>query len=196
VPVLTLIAGPNGSGKSTVTGSVDIQGRDRLIDTDAIARRLSPSNPSAAAMKAGREVLKRIEDHLGADVDFAVETTLSSRKHADLISRAKLRGYEIHLVFIGVDSAEKCIARIRTRVTLGGHSVPEADVRRRYTRSLAHLARALRSADVGEVYDNSGDRHRLILIARAGVIVWRAEPLPHWITSDAGTGQARRDPLY
>ena len=101
MPVLTLIAGPNGSGKSTVTRSVDFQGRDRLLDTDAIARRLSPSNPSAAAMKAGREVLKRIEDHLGADVDFAVETTLSSRKHADLISRAKLRGYEIHLVLSG-----------------------------------------------------------------------------------------------
>lgn len=129
-------------------------------------------------------------------MNFAVETTLSSRKHADLISRAKLRGYEIHLVFIGVESAENCITRIRTRVTFGGHSVPEADVRRRYTRSLANLARALRSADVGRVYDNSGDSHRLILIARAGVIVWRAEPLPHWITADAGAGQARRDPLY
>lgn len=196
MPVLTLIAGPNGSGKSTVTRSVDFHGRDRLLDTDAIARRLSPSDPSAAAIKAGREVLKRIEDYLGAGVDFAVETTLSSRKHADLIRRAKLRGYEIHLVFIGVESAEKCITRIRTRVTLGGHSIPEADVRRRYTRSLANLARTLRSADVGEVYDNSGDRHRLILIVRAGVIVWRAEPLPHWITADAGTGQARRDPLY
>ena len=55
MPVLTLIAGPNGSGKSTFTRGVDLEGQDRLLDTDAIARRLNPSNPSAAAMEAGRE---------------------------------------------------------------------------------------------------------------------------------------------
>ena len=180
MPVLTLIAGPNGSGKSTATRWVDIEGRDRLLDTDAIARRLNPSNPSAAAMEAGREVLKRIEDYLGSEVSFVIETTLSSRKHADLIRRAKSRGYEIHLVFIGVDSVETSIARVRVRAALGGHSVPDADVRRRYERSLANCAKALPLVDYCRLYDNSGDGHRLILVARSGAIVWRAESLPQW----------------
>lgn len=181
MPVLTLIADPNGSGKSTFTRGVDYEGRDRLLDTDAIARRLNPSNPSTASMEAGREALKRIEDYLGSGVSFAIETTLSSRKHADLIRRAKSCGYEIHLVYVGLDSAETCIARIRVRVALGGHAVPDADVRRRYGRSLANYAKVLRLVDVGTVYDNSGDDgHRLILAARAGAIVWRAEQLPRW----------------
>ena len=155
-----------------------------------VARRLSPSNPSAAAIKAGREVLKRIglprrrREFCGGDDSFQPK----ARRPNPQGQASRLRDPSI--IYRG-RKAEKCITRIRNRVKLGGHSIPEADVRRRYTRSLANLASALRSADVGEVYDNSGDRHRLILIARAGVIVWRAEPLPYWITADAGTGQAR-----
>ena len=50
MPTLTIIAGPNGSGKSTLTRSFDFEGRDRLLDPDAIARGMSPANPSAAAI--------------------------------------------------------------------------------------------------------------------------------------------------
>lgn len=180
MPVLTIIAGPNGSGKSTLTKSLDLEGRDRLLDPDAVARRLNPSDPSAAAISAGREVLKRIEDYLSSQVSFAVETTLSSRRNVDLICRAKSCGFEVHLVFVGTESPERSIARIRDRVSKGGHAVPDSDVRRRYSRSLANAAEAIRSADVATVFDNSGDEHRLILIARNGTIVWRVEPLPQW----------------
>ena len=84
-------------------------------------------------------------------------------------------------MYVGLDSAETCIARVRARVALGGHSVPDADVRRRYGRSLANYAKALRLVNFGKVYDNSGDDgHRLVLVARVGAIVWRAEPLPRW----------------
>jgi predicted ABC-type ATPase len=57
VPTLTVIAGPNGSGKSTLTRSVNFEGRERLLDPDAIARRLNPLHPSAAAIASAREVL-------------------------------------------------------------------------------------------------------------------------------------------
>ena len=106
MPTLTLIAGPNGSGKSTYTRSVDFEGRERLLDPDAIARSLNPLNPVAAAFAAGRETLQRTEDYLAQGVSFAVETTLSSRSHADLMRRAKARGYEVHLIFVSLDSPE------------------------------------------------------------------------------------------
>ena len=85
MPIFTIIAGPNGSGKSTLTQSLELEGRDRLLDPDAIARRLNPKGPSAAAIAAGREVLQRIEDYLASQVSFAVETTLSSRRNVELI---------------------------------------------------------------------------------------------------------------
>ena len=181
MPTLTLIAGPNGSGKSTLTGSVNFEGRERLLDPDAIARRLNPSNPSAAAIAAGREVLKRTADYIDRGVSFAVETTLSSRGRLDLIREAKSRGYEIHLIFIALNSPERCVTRIRNRAARGGHFIPEADVKRRYARSVANAAYALRSVDIATFYDNSGGSARLILVAHAGIVVWRAEPLPEWV---------------
>jgi predicted ABC-type ATPase len=181
VPTLTVIAGPNGSGKSTLTRSFEFEGRDRLLDPDTIARGMNPLNPSAAAIAAGRDVLKRTADYLSRGLTFAVETTLSSRGRVDLIRKAKSREYEVHLLFIGLDSPERCITRIRNRAALGGHFIPDADVRRRYVRSVANAAQALRSADVTKFYDNSGDSARLVLVANAGMVVWQAEPFPEWV---------------
>jgi len=181
VPTLTVIAGPNGSGKSTLSRSVNFEGRSRLLDPDTIARRLNPSHPSAAAIAAGREVLKRTADYLDQGVGFAVETTLSSRSRLDLIREAKSAGYVIHLVFVGLDSPERCITRIRNLAALGGHFIPDADVRRRYARSIANAAQALRTVDKARFYDNSGDSPRLVLTAMAGKVVWQAEPTPEWV---------------
>ena len=136
---------------------------------------------NCCAIAAGREVLKRTADYLNRGVSFAVETTLSGSGRVDLIHRAKSCGYEIHLLFIGLDGSERSITRVRNRAARGGHFIPEADVRRRYVRSLANAAQALRSADVAKFYDNSGECARLILVANAGIVVWRAEPLPEWL---------------
>lgn len=176
-----MIAGPNGSGKSTLTRSVDFDGRDRLLDPDAVARVLNPMNPSAAALAAGREVLRRIASYLASGVSFAVETTLAGKGTLNLIATAKSRGYEIHLVLVGLDSAERCIARVRDRVAKGGHVIPDVDVKRRYKRGMANAAIAIRSTDTAKVYDNSGNGHRLVLTAKDGTVVWRAVPLPVWV---------------
>ena len=182
MPTVTVIAGPNGSGKSTLTRFLEFEGRDRLLDPDAIARSLNPLNPSAAAIAAGREILRRTADYLNRGVSFALETTLSSRGRVGLLRKAKSRGYKVHLLFIGLDSPERCITRVRSRAEQGGHFIPDADVRRRYIRSVAGGAEALRSADVSKFYDNSGEAARLILVASAGIVVWRVDPLPGWVS--------------
>jgi predicted ABC-type ATPase len=97
-----------------------------------------------------------------------------------LMADARLRGYEIHLLFVALNNPEESITRIRTRAERGGHFIPDVDVKRPYTRSLANLVEAIRLADIARIYDNSGDEHRAILPARAGVIVWKTSPLPRW----------------
>jgi predicted ABC-type ATPase len=181
VPIFTLIAGPNGVGKSSFTKGVNLEGVERLLDPDAIARQLNLADPSAAAIAAGRETLRRAEQYLNSAVSFVIETTLSGRHHLDMIRDAKSRGFRIHLVFIGLDSPERCIDRVKSRAVLGGHGVPEKDVRRRYARSLENCIAALGMADVTEVYDNSAAGHRLILIWQAGVLEWQANKLPDWV---------------
>jgi predicted ABC-type ATPase len=171
VPTLTVIAGPNGSGKSTLTRFVDFEGRERLLDSDAIARRLNPIRPSEAAISAGKELLRRESAYLNLGVSFAIETTLAGSGGLRLFCKAKSRGYEIHLIYIGLDSPERCVTRIRNRVALGGHQVPDAAVRRRYARSLENAHQALRLADIAKFYDNSGNRAHLVLVAKSGAIV-------------------------
>jgi len=181
VPILTVIAGPNGCGKSTITRNVTIEGLDRLLDPDAIARDLNPTNPSSAAVAAGREVLKRTARYFSEGVNFVIETTLSGRGRLELLRDAKARGFEVHLVFVALDDPNRCIRRIQNRVRLGGHFVPDEDVKRRYERSIANAATALREVHMARFYDNSGDHHRLVLIANCGTIVWQADPLPNWL---------------
>jgi predicted ABC-type ATPase len=156
------------------------EGHERLLDPDAVARTINASNPPEAAISAAREVLRRTRDYLHRGTSFAVETTLSGRGNIKLMTEAKSCGFKVRLVFIALDSPEKCIARIRIRVDRGEHFVPDEEVRRRYARSLANLAEAIPLTDIAKVYDNSGEGHRLILLARAGVIVWRRTPLPPW----------------
>jgi predicted ABC-type ATPase len=131
-------------------------------------------------MLAGREVLKTLDKYLAASASFAMETTLSSRKHSSLIAQARSAGFSSHLIFVGLDNPERCISRIRERIAQGGHAVPEPDIRRRYARSLANCEPAIRLVDLAYLYDNSGDAHRLVLIAKDGKIVWQTDAPPPW----------------
>lgn len=62
----------------------------------------------------------------------------------------------------------------------GGHHVPDADVARRYTRSIANLKAAIRIADEATGYDNTDSTPRKIFEAHQGTITWRAAALAAW----------------
>ncbi len=68
-----------------------------------------------------------------------MESTLSGRSFRNRIHAACDNGYEITIVFVFVDSVDVCIARVAERVRKGGHDVPEADIRRRYVRSMGNF---------------------------------------------------------
>ena len=63
----------------------------------AIAKGLSPFQPETVAFEAGRIMLNRINHLLKQNVDFALETTLSTRSYVQTIKRAKQAGYSVTL---------------------------------------------------------------------------------------------------
>ena len=66
------------------------------------------------------------------------------------------RGYEVHLFYLWLTSADLAVKRVHERVRQGRHDVPAEVVRRRYVRSARNffaLYQAL--ADTWGVYDNS-----------------------------------------
>lgn len=97
-----------------------------------------------------------------------------------MMIEARVRGFEIVLVYIGTESVEINLARIRDRVLAGGHNVPEPDVRRRFTRSFQNLPLAIQRADHTILFDNSTEEgYRLVAILGSSENQW-LKPVPRW----------------
>jgi predicted ABC-type ATPase len=108
-------------------------------------------------------VLEEARSLIAAKVDFALESTLSGRAQVALIREAKACGYRILLHYIVIGSATQAVARVALRVRLGGHHVPEDDVRRRYERSRQHFLKDyLPLADEWVLWDNVEPPHKRI----------------------------------
>ncbi|QHL87727.1 zeta toxin [Nibribacter ruber] len=141
MPNLYIIAGCNGAGKTTASFTVlpEMLDCQEFVNADEIARGLSPFQPEKVAIEAGRIMLSRIEELLIRPEDFAIETTLSTRSYVQTIKKAKQAGYNVTLVYFWLNSPELAIARVRTRVTEGGHNIPEDVIRRRYKKGIQNL---------------------------------------------------------
>lgn len=156
-PILAIIGGCNGAGKTTLALDLLPQlGLRRFLNADEIARGLSPLEPSLSTFRAGRLLVEEAHALVEAKVSFAVESTLSGSTHLGLIRMAKDSGYRFVLHFVVLGSATQAVARVALRVRLGGHPVPEPDVRRRHARGLRHfLDDYAPLADEWVVWDNS-----------------------------------------
>jgi len=165
MPNLYVIAGCNGAGKTTASYTVlpEILECEEFINADEIARGLSPFNPEKAAIEAGRIMLKKINDFIKKNYDFAFETTLASKSYLKTIEKAKENGYEVTLLFFWLDSVELAIERVRTRVAEGGHNIPEKVIRRRYFSGIKNLFELyLPICDYWMITDNSNPNLRLV----------------------------------
>lgn len=155
-PTLCIIGGCNGAGKTTLARELLPRlGLMRFLNADEIARGLSPLDPTLSAFRAGRLLLEEARTLMRAGTSFAIESTLSGRTYLALIREAKERGYRFLLHYIVISSGTQAVARVALRVRLGGHHVPEEDVRRRFDRSRRHfLEDYLPLADEWGLWDN------------------------------------------
>jgi predicted ABC-type ATPase len=156
-PTLWLIAGPNGVGKTTYAYRHvrQISGSVHFVNLDEIARGLSPLDAEVARDAAARVALHRIREFITAKQSFSLETTLAGRTHLRTIKTAVRAGFEVRLLLFFVASVDVCLTRVARRVVEGGHSVPEADVRRRFTRSIANFPEYAKLVDHWTILDNS-----------------------------------------
>lgn len=154
-----IIAGPNGAGKTTFAREFlpNEAGCPVFVNADLIAAGLAPFAPETAAVQAGRLMLRELARHFSARESFAFETTLSGRGYLHHIRTWQSAGYQVKLIFLQLDSAEEAIARVAQRVRQGGHNIPEAIIRRRFTagrENFEHLYAPLVNA--WALYNNSG----------------------------------------
>lgn len=178
-PTIVILGGPNGAGKSTSAPELLAShlGITTFVNADVIARGLAAFDTASADFAAGRLMLNRIHELGAARASFAFETTLSSRSLAPWIGGLVASGYELHICYLWLNSPDLAVERVLARYRSGGHLVPEADIRRRYSRSAANFLQSFKPlATSWQVYDNSG-ADGPALVAQGG------RGLPHIIRS-------------
>jgi predicted ABC-type ATPase len=112
-----------------------------FVNADLIAAGLSPFNPESQAFVAGRLMLERMQELTSRSEIFAFETTLAGRGHAERLRRLKHEfGYSVVLFFVWLPNADFAVARVAIRVRQGGHSIPEATIRRRFRQGIHNFA--------------------------------------------------------
>ncbi len=155
-----IIAGPNGAGKTTFAETFLPEEAECLnfLNADLIARGIAPFNPESVAIESGKLFLKRMDSIVSNRESFAFETTLSGLNYIDRIKNWKKIGYEIILYFLKLPSEEMAIERVQTRVSEGGHNVPEDVIIRRFHRGWANFQTHYKHiVDDWVIFDNSGD---------------------------------------
>jgi predicted ABC-type ATPase len=158
VPSIVVLGGPNGAGKTTAAPFLmrDALGVREYVNADPIAAGLSAFAPESVAIEAGRVMLARLAELARLRTSFGFETTLASRSFAPWLRLRLAEGYGVHLVFLWLASPELALARVARRVELGGHSVPDDVVQRRYAAGLRNFFGLYRPImSTWQFYDNS-----------------------------------------
>ena len=164
MPDVILIGGANGPGKTTFAREVlrVLHPGADFLNADEIQKE---GAEFAHPIAAGRELLRRLADLEARRASLAVETTLSSRMYLRRLRGWMGAGYSVTLHFIELPSAEYAIQRVARRVAVAGHSVPDADVRRRFSRGL-ELFRNAYSREVEHCFHWFSDDEGLRIVER------------------------------
>jgi predicted ABC-type ATPase len=165
MPTCWIIAGPNGAGKTTFALDYLAQelGCSRFINADLIAAGLSPLAPERELLAASRLFLREIDSAVGSREDFAIETTLAGRTYLPWVRRLRQEGWRIDLIYLALPSLEMSKLRVAERVAHGGHHIAQADLERRFSRSLANLLNVFSAeVDVCRCFMNSGSLPELV----------------------------------
>ena len=181
-PRILVLAGVNGAGKSSIGGDMLHQAGIPWFNPDTFTRELvaATGSPLADANAAAwQEGLRRLNAAIAHGEDYAFETTLGGNTIAARLGDAS-ESHDVLMWFCGLDSPEHHMARVRLRVSHGGHDIPEAKIRERYRTSIANLVALLPRLSRLRVYDNSRDAApgtpvadpRLLLQMEGGRIAW------------------------
>ncbi len=184
-PRAIVVAGPSGGGKSAL-----FPVRDFGVDAFNVDDRAAAQNggsyaaiPLALRQQAQAACEAFVEEHIDTGLSYAVETTLRSTAAIKQTERARARGFETILIFVGTADPAENVRRVALRGHAGGHAATPAEIEDIYARSMANFRRALEVFERIEIWDNSVLGAAPILAAARSHSGWRyfVEPLPPWV---------------
>jgi len=120
---------------------------------------------------------------IDAGRSFTFETVMSSPDKLQTLRQAQAVGFRNYLYYVATEDPLINIARIRHRVRMGGHPVPDDKVVDRYYRSLNLLLDAIRLTKRAYIFDNSGQTKVWIAEITDGIAIeLKTDLIPNWFT--------------
>jgi len=194
-PNLYVLAGVNGAGKSSVGGAILTQMGLPWYNPDTFARALVEEldlPQTQANSVAWQEGMAQLDEAIARLRPFAFETTLGGVTVCNTL-RAACRTHAVRVWYCGLSTPAMHIARVRLRVSAGGHDIATEKIHERWTRSRANLVALLPFLTELGLFDNSHtvDKGRpipdpnMLLHVREGVLRYpvdlaRLAQTPSW----------------
>lgn len=118
---------------------------------------------------------------------FTFETVMSFADKIELLKKAQSRGYRTYIYYVATEDPSINISRVKYRVKMGGHSVPEDKIVTRYERSLDLLAQAIQFTNRAYIFDNSTHQHIwLAEITDGHLMEMKTDYMPAWFKKALG----------
>lgn len=112
---------------------------------------------------------------------FSFETVMSHPDKIKLLSQAQANGYRTYLYYVATEDPQINISRVKQRVKMGGHPVPEDKIIDRYYRSLDLLHTAVQNTNRSYIFDNSSHEHVWIAeITNGQMLEMKVNQMPQW----------------
>jgi predicted ABC-type ATPase len=190
-PVLYIVAGPNGSGKSLFSKRLTVTDLE-VFDGDKHMAALLKKYPETGSEALWSFINENIfesqkREVLASRVNYAFETNFSSPDPMKTAREFKNAGYDIHLMFMGLNSLEESIQRVEYRVHKGGHKVSEDSIRYNYEFGYKNLYKHVTEFDLVTLFDNGialieePVSPREILHIEKGEVYLRVKNYPSWV---------------
>jgi predicted ABC-type ATPase len=157
-PKAIIFAGANASGKSTFVSTLYQNGvlHGEFINPDKILKEdLKLPETLENYQKAFVIAEERRSLCVTSRQDMVIETVYSTQDKIDFVQELKDQGYQITMIFTGVESVQINALYLVDRVGKGGHDVPIKKLMERRIRSFENVKKSLHLFDCAIFIDNS-----------------------------------------
>ena len=107
---------------------------------------------------------------------------MSHHSKIETFELANKNKFKTYLYFICTSSPQINIERVKSRISLQGHFVPEEKIIERYYKSLNLLRSAVDKAYRTYIWDNSGTTSQFVLeVLNGDDVIVRSDNVPEWV---------------
>ena len=158
-PRLFVVAGPNGSGKSLFSKELT-ESDYEVFDGDKHMAGLTKEFPETGSEALWSYINEHIfetqkQTAINSHLNYAFETNFSASDPMASVREFQKAGYEVHLIFMGLNSLDESIQRVVHRVRTGGHKVSEESIRYNYDHGFKNLYQYFTEFNSVTLFDNA-----------------------------------------